>query len=56
MSKKGKEELRDICSEDLFSLLDEQTKRMIARDLEDIYGEKNVLVNPEEPWVFQLDK
>jgi len=56
MAKVNNKRLKDMCNENLFSLLDEQTKRIIARDMEDIYEEKVSLADSEKPWIFQQDK
>ena len=56
MSAKEKSKLKDMCNEDLFAALDEHTKRVIARDMENVYGERADLTNPENPWVFELRK
>ena len=56
MSAKEKSKLKDMCNEDLFAALDEHTKRVIARDMEDVYGERADLTNSDNPWIFELGK
>ena len=55
MDRTGKRELKDISNDDLFSLFRDYTKKVIAKDLEGIYGKEANLLDIEEPWVFQLE-
>ena len=56
MSAREKSKLKNICNEDIFSALDEHTKRIIAKDMEEIYEEKAHLLNPDDPWIFEMGK
>ena len=55
MDTTKRRKLKDISNEDLFSLLRDYTKRIIAEDLEDIYEKKAHLSDSQEPWIFELE-
>ena len=47
--------MRDLKNDDLFLLFRNYMKKRITKDLEEIYGRKAGLLNPDEPWIFDLD-
>jgi len=55
MDRTEKRRLKDICNEDLFSLFNDYTKRVITRDMEEIYGKKASLLDSEKPWIFNME-
>ena len=56
MDKIRRMKMEGKSNEDIFSIYTEYVKDEITKDIRDIYEKEAHLVDPEEPWVFRLDK